>query len=110
MPASRSVVISKDGYKSKTETVALDDFTEETRRLVATVDVTLQKSAAAEPTPTAPAAQPVSPQPASPAPPAVEAKTAAEAAPVPKEPMPKAPPQPAQVQGAPAPSAEADAP
>jgi uncharacterized protein (TIGR02266 family) len=93
MPASRTIVISKDGYKTTNQTVALDDFTEETRRLVATVDVTLQKSAATEPKSNAPAAEPVSPQPASPAP--VEAKAAAEPTPVPE---------------APAPSAEADAP
>ena len=95
MPASRTVVISKDGYKTTSQTVALDDFTEETRRLVATVDVTLQPSAAA--------AAPVAPQPASPAP--VEAKAAPEATLAPKAPV-----QPAAAEETPAPSAEPDAP
>jgi uncharacterized protein (TIGR02266 family) len=88
MPASRTIVISKDGYKTTNQTVALDDFTEETRRLVATVDVTLQKSAAAESKSNAPAAEPVSPQPASPAP--VEAKAAPEPTPAPEAPAPSA--------------------
>ena len=103
MPASRAVVISKDGYKTTTQTVALDDFTEETRRLVATVDVTLQPNAAAAPRPTAPAAAPVAPQPASPAP--VEAKAAAETTAAPKAAV-----QPVAAEETPAPSAEPDAP
>jgi len=106
MPASRTVVISKDGFKTTTQTVALDDFTEETRRLVATVDVTLQKSASAEPAPGVPAAQPVSPQPAPPARSAVDAEAAPETAPMAKEPVQPPP----RAEGAPAPSAEPDAP
>jgi hypothetical protein len=105
MPASRTVVISKDGFKTTTQTVALDDFTEETRRLVATVDVTLQKSASAEPATGAPAAHPASSQPASPAPSPVEANAAPEPTPVPKAPV-----QPTRAEEAPAPSAESDAP
>jgi uncharacterized protein (TIGR02266 family) len=51
MPASRSIVISKDGYKTTSQSVSRTDFTEETRRMAATLNVTLQKdgSAAAAP-------------------------------------------------------------
>lgn len=54
MPASRSIVISKDGYKTTSQSVSRTDFTEETRRMAATLNVTLQKdgSAAAAPPPT----------------------------------------------------------
>ncbi|TFH27342.1 MAG: PEGA domain-containing protein [Myxococcales bacterium] len=52
MPASRSIVVSKDGYKTVTANVTLADFVEEPRRMAASVNVKLQKDGAAAPAPT----------------------------------------------------------
>ncbi|UCF47767.1 MAG: TIGR02266 family protein, partial [Myxococcales bacterium] len=49
MPASRSIVVSKDGYKTASKSVMRGDFVEETRRMSATINVTLQKDGAAAP-------------------------------------------------------------
>jgi len=51
MSASRTIVVSKDGYKTASQSVSRADFTEETRRMAATINVTLQKDAAAEAAP-----------------------------------------------------------
>jgi uncharacterized protein (TIGR02266 family) len=109
MPASRNVVISKDGYKTTSRTIALEDFTEETRRMVATVDVTLQKSAGGDLKTAAPEAEPISAEPAAAAPAPVEAKVEAKAVPE-AAPVSKAPVQPEAAKEAPVPNAEADVP
>ncbi len=48
MPASREIVISKDGYETASQSVRRADFTEEPRRMAATIHVTLQKDGATE--------------------------------------------------------------
>ncbi len=50
MLGSRKIVVSKDGYATAIKSVTRADFIEETRRMAATVNVTLQKDGATEPT------------------------------------------------------------
>ena len=57
MPASRSIVVSKDGYKTVRATVTLADFVEEPRRMAASVNVTLQKLGAATSAPATPVSE-----------------------------------------------------
>jgi hypothetical protein len=94
MPASRHIVVSKDGYKTTSKSVMRGDFVEETRRMSATINVTLQKDGASEATEAAPSNEPVAPAPAEPPP--SEVKAQAEEAEPPAEPNP--------VEEAPAPS------
>lgn len=106
MPASRKIVVSKDGYKTALGAVSRADFTEETRRMFATVNVTLQKDPAATAAPT-PAEVEAAPEPASIEPPAAEVKAEvkAEAEEPAKavEPPPEAAPAPSETPAAAAP-------
>ena len=84
MPASRNIVISKDGYTTVTKTVTRKLFVEEKSRMAASVRVTLAKEgAAAAPSAPAPAPEPVEAEPAPVAaePPAAVETPAAEPAP-----------------------------
>ncbi len=74
MSGSRKIVVSKDGYKTASKSLTRADFVEETRRMAATVTLTLQGDGAAEPAPPAaiPEAEP------SPEPPRSETKAEAE--------------------------------
>jgi uncharacterized protein (TIGR02266 family) len=97
MPASRKLVISKDGYVSVTKSMSRSGFVEEKTRMLASIKVTLAKDgasapAASEPTSaaeTSVAAEPVAAEPTPPEPeaPAEEAKAPARAEPVPSEPV-----------------------
>jgi uncharacterized protein (TIGR02266 family) len=86
MPAYRKIVVSKDGYKTASPTVSRADFTEETRRMAATITVTLQKDGAAAATSSAssdetappPTEVKPDPEPAATEPPLSEAKSEAE--------------------------------
>ena len=95
MPRSRKIVFSMNGYETVSKFVARASFTEETRRMFATVNLTLQKEEAgssakaasaapseanAEPT-AAPGDEAAKPE-AAPAPSEVKAEAPAEAAPV----------------------------
>jgi uncharacterized protein (TIGR02266 family) len=77
MPASRSIVVSKDGYKTVTATVTRADFVEEPRRMAASINVALQPDGTAAPTPTTPVSET--------APPPSEAEPEASAEPPPSE-------------------------
>ena len=95
MPASRKIVISKDGHTTVTKTITRKLFVEEKSRMAASVRVTLAKDgaskAAAEPAP-APAA-------------VKEEPPAAASAPSVEPPAPvEAPEEPAPVEEAPAPN------
>jgi uncharacterized protein (TIGR02266 family) len=89
MPATRKIVISKDGYKTVTKSVSRTNFVEEPRRMAATVSVSLEpdgsskEEAGAEPTPSEPAAEP-EPE-AKAAPPAPEPPAPADEAPAASE-------------------------
>ena len=105
MPRSRRVVISIEGYETANASVLRRSFTEETRRMFGTLNVTLQKEGAApspkddEPAPTeAKAEQPAEPGPS-------EAKPEP---PAPSEAKADPPAEPKAVEQAPAPS-ETDA-
>ena len=105
MPASRKVVISKDGYVSVTKSMGRSSFVEEKSRMSASIKVTLAKdgaSAPAEPASAAPveAVTPEASAPKAPAP--VEVKEEA-AAPTPAAPV-EAPAPPSE------PTTAADAP
>jgi len=63
MPGSRKIVVSKDGYKTASSSVTRADFIEETRRMAATVNVTLQKDGAAQPAQAASVSETVAPPP-----------------------------------------------
>ena len=63
MSGPREIVVSMDGYKTVTKSVAREDFTEETRRMAATINVTLRKDGAAEPTQAASSTEAVTPPP-----------------------------------------------
>jgi hypothetical protein len=105
MPASRQIVVSMDGYKTVTESITRAEFVEETRRMAATISVTLQKDGGAKPAETAPSAKTVTP-------PSAEVRIVAEKAvqpdpePVPNEVKPEPEPTvlPRAVEDAPAPS------
>ena len=101
MPASRNIVVSKDGYKTVTKSVTRADFVEETRRMAAAINVALQKDGAAAPT-----TETV-------APPATEVKAETESS-VPTPPAEvkaeaEPPPAPKAVEPAPVPTEAADA-
>jgi len=105
MPASRNIVISKDGYKTANKSVTRDDFVEETRRMAATINVTLPADGGAAPTQAAPSVE------ASTAPP-IEVKAEAPVEPPPSEEKAEPAPAPEAVEKTPAPSqtSAADAP
>ena len=105
MPAFRNIVISKDGYKTANKSVTRNDFVEETRRMAATINVTLQADGGAAPTQAAPSVE------ASTAPP-TEVKAEAPVEPPPSEEKAEPAPAPEAVEETPAPSetSAADAP
>jgi uncharacterized protein (TIGR02266 family) len=105
MPASRNIVISKDGYKTANNAVTRADFVEETRRMVATINVVLQADGAAAPTQVAPTVE-------APTAPPTEVKAEASAEPPPSEEKAEPAPAPEAVEETPAPSetSAADAP
>lgn len=108
MKAPRKIVVSKDGYKTVSKSVTRTDFIEETRRMAATVSITLQEDGAAEPTQAAPSTEAVTEEPPS----EVKAEAEPPASEVKAEAEPPAPAPPAAVEPAPAPSetTAADAP
>jgi uncharacterized protein (TIGR02266 family) len=63
MSGSRTIVVSKDGYKTVSTSVSRADFVEETRRMAASVNVTLQEDGPAEAAQAAPSTEPVTPPP-----------------------------------------------
>ena len=65
MTASRKIVVSKEGYKTASKSVTRADFIEETRRMAATITVTLQENGAAEPAQAAPSTETATPPPSS---------------------------------------------
>ena len=95
MSGSRNVVVSKDGYKTASQSVTRADFVEETRRMVASINVTLQQDGTAEPAQAASSAEMA-------APPPTEVKVEAPAEPPPSEVEPA--PAPKAVEETPAPS------
>ena len=112
MPKSRRIVFSMNGYETANKSVTRVSFTEETRRMFATVNVTLRKEGAgsstkaaapapgeetAEPTP-APSNEKAEPQ-AAPAPSEVKAEAKPQAEPEPVE----EPPAPSETEAADAP-------
>jgi uncharacterized protein (TIGR02266 family) len=101
MPASRTIVISKDGYKTVNTSVTRADFIEEPRRMAASVNVTLQRDGTAEPVEAASSAETASPAPAPAEPPPSEEKAEAE---------PPAEPEPVEETAAPSETDAADAP
>ncbi|MFW2389048.1 MAG: TIGR02266 family protein [Polyangiales bacterium] len=103
MPRSRKIVISMDGYEKATTFVKRVSFTEETRRMFATVNVSMKKAGAA------PVTDESAPTPSEPTP---EAKAEVPAAPaeVKAEPEPPAAPEAAEEAPAPSETAPADAP
>jgi PEGA domain len=108
MPGSRKIVVSKDGYKTASKSLTRADFTEETRRMAATVTLTLQKDGAAEPAPAATEAEP----PVEPPPSELKAEAEPPAEPPPSEGKaePTAPPKAVEEIPAPSETTAADAP
>jgi hypothetical protein len=85
IPGPRQIVISKDGYKTVTKSVALSSFAEESGRMATAISLTLEKepasaqaAPAAETSTQAPTSVEPAPQPEKPAEPPVEAKTVEE--------------------------------
>jgi len=70
MPASRQIAVSMDGYKTSRKSVLRGDFVEETRRMAAAIEVTLQKDGAPKPAQDAPSAKSDATSPTEPTPPA----------------------------------------
>jgi uncharacterized protein (TIGR02266 family) len=106
MPASRTILVSKDGYKTASQSVSRADFIEETRRMAATINVTLlQEAAAAE---AAPPSTDAKPEPVTEPPPS-EVKAEATSAPEPSE-APKAAEDAPAEPSVPSETAAADAP
>jgi uncharacterized protein (TIGR02266 family) len=100
MSGSRTIVVSKDGYKTVSTSVSRADFIEETRRMAASVNLALQKDGAAEPTQAAPSTDTITPPP-------TEVKAEAEPPvepPPPSEAKPEPPAAPEPAEEAPAPS------
>jgi len=79
MPRSRKIVVSKDGYKTASKSVTRADFVEETRRMAATITLTLQKDGATAPAPS------ITEEAAAPPPSEVEADAEPPAEPSPSE-------------------------
>ena len=96
MSGSRTVVVSKDGYKTASKSLTRADFVEETRRMVASINVTLQQDGAAEPAQAAPSTEMAAP------PPIEEAEAPAE--PPPSEVEAEPAPAPKAVEETPAPT------
>jgi uncharacterized protein (TIGR02266 family) len=97
MSGSRTVVVSKDGYKTASKSVTRADFVEETRRMVASINVTLQQDGAAEPAQAAPSTEMA-------APPPIEVEAEAPAEPPPSEVEAEPAPAPKAVEETPAPT------
>ena len=97
MSGSRNVVVSKDGYKTASQSVTRADFVEETRRMVASINVTLQQDGAAEPAQAAPSTEMA-------APPPIEVEAEAPAEPPPSEVEAEPAPAPKAVEETPAPT------
>ena len=97
MSGSRNVVVSKDGYKTASQSVTRADFVEETRRMVASINMTLKQDGTAEPAQAAPSAEMAAPPPA-------EVKVEAPAEPPPSEVEAEPAPAPKAVEETPAPS------
>ena len=117
MPGPREIVVSMDGYKTATRSVARDDFTEQTRRMAATVNVTLQKDGAAEPAQAASSTEAVTSPPnevKAKAEPSAEPSAGPSVEPPPAEPPAEPPPAPKAVEtpptSAPSETTPADAP
>jgi hypothetical protein len=89
MPRSRNIIVTMVGYEPASASVQRASFVEETRRMVASVNLALQKQGAA------PAAEASAPEPSEP-------ESAAE--PVPSEAEAEPPVEPKPVEEAPAPS------
>jgi hypothetical protein len=96
MSGSRNIVVSKDGYKTASKSVTRADFVEETRRMVASINVTLQQDGAAEPAQAAPSTEMA-------APPPIEVEAEAPAEPPPSEVEAEPAPAPKAVEETPAP-------
>ncbi|MBT8451702.1 MAG: TIGR02266 family protein [Deltaproteobacteria bacterium] len=111
MPRSRRIVFSMNGYETSTKFVKRASFTEETRRMFTTVNVTLQEEGAASSTEEA--AAPPSEQDTEPTPEPIEATPEPAAAPAPSEvnaeATPPAEPEPVE-EAAPSETAPVDAP
>jgi len=97
MSGSRNIVVSKDGYKTASKSVTRADFVEETRRMVASINVTLQQDGAAEPAQAAPSTEMA-------APPPIEVEAEAPAEPPPSEVEAEPAPAPKAVEETPAPT------
>ena len=108
MPGSRKIVVSKDGYTTASKSLTRADFIEETRRMAATVTLTLQRDGAAEPAPAATEAEP----PVEPPPSELKAEAEPPAEPPPSEGKaePTAPPKAVEEIPAPSETTAADAP
>jgi uncharacterized protein (TIGR02266 family) len=102
---SRKIVVSMDGYKTVSQSVTRADFIEEPRQMTASVNVSLAKDGATEPTEPTEPAETVAPPPAPAEPPPSEVK--AEAAPPPE---PEAEPEAVEETPAPSETTPADAP
>ncbi len=108
MEAPRKIVISKDGYKTVTKSIARANFIEEPRRMAATISIALESDGSAA------SAPPVGPAPSEPAPEAKPVETKpepkAEGEPEPDAPVEDPPPPAAAAPAAPSEASAADAP
>ena len=107
MSGSRTIVVSKDGYTTVSTSVSRADFVEETRRMAASVNVTLQKDGPAESAQAAPSPEPVTPPPTEVK---VEAEPPVEPPPTEAKAEPTAAPEPVEETPAPSETTAADAP
>jgi len=107
MSGSRTIVVSKDGYKTVSTSVSRADFVEETRRMAASVNVTLQKDGAAEAEQAAPSTEAVTPPPIEEK---AEAEPPVEPPPTEAKAEPTAAPEPVEETPAPSETTAADAP
>ena len=107
MSGSRTIVVSKDGYKTVSTLVSRADFVEETRRMAASVNVTLQKDGAAEAEQAAPSTEAVTPPPIEEK---AEAEPPVEPPPTEAKAEPTAAPEPVEETPAPSETSPADAP
>ena len=107
MSGSRTIVVSKDGYTTVSTSVSRADFVEETRRMAASVNVTLQKDGPAESAQAAPSPEPVTPPPTEVK---VEAEPPVEPPPTEAKAEPTAAPEAVEETPAPSETTAADAP
>jgi len=107
MSGSRTIVVSKDGYTTVSTSVSRADFVEETRRMAASVNVTLQKDGPAESAQAAPSPEPVTPPPTEVK---VEAEPPVEPPPTEAKAEPTAAPEPVEETPAPSETTASDAP